>query len=99
MTSDLAIGKLKIILIIDLIVVGFVASGFLYLQSTGQIDLAPKEAKFELTNLDIFPSQVIVGEPVTISVNVTNIGDLDGNHSLSLIVNGTLAPSKINPRR
>ncbi len=95
MLSDLALGKLKAILIIDLIIVSFAATGFLYLQSTGQISGGPIEAEFELTDFSIFPSSVEVGIPVIISVNVTNVGDLDGNYSLSLIINGTIKEEKL----
>jgi len=95
MLTDAALGKLKVILIIDLIIVVFAASGFLYLQSTGQIEFGPREAEFELTNFIISPSSVEVGMPVAISVNVTNVGDLDGNYSLSLIINGTIKEEKL----
>ena len=70
MLTGVALGKLKAILIIDLIIVAFAASGFLYLQSTGQIEFGPREAEFELTNFIISPSSVEVGMPVAISVNV-----------------------------
>lgn len=95
MLSSSALGKLKTILIIDLIIVAFAAVGFQYLQTTGQISSAPKDADFEFTNFSITPSTVEVGIPVTISVNVTNIGDLDGNYSLGLIVNGTIKEEKL----
>lgn len=95
MLTSVALGKLKAILIIDLIIVVFAASGFLYLQSTGQIEFGPRKAEFELTNFIISPSSVEVGMPVAISVNVTNVGDLDGNYSLSLIINGTIKEEKL----
>ena len=90
MLSTEALGKLKAILIIDLIIVGFAAGSFYFLQSSGQISSRPAEAKFELSDFSISPVSVEVGIPVTISVNITNIGDLDGNYTLRFSINGTI---------
>ena len=95
MLSTEALGKLKAILIIDLIIVGFAAASFYFLQSSGQISIGPAKAEFELSDFSISPASVEVGIPVTISVNVTNIGDLDGNYTLRFSINGTLKEERL----
>lgn len=47
---------------------------------------APGEAEFQVTELLITPSEVYVGEPVTISVLVTNIGAERGTKTVTLEV-------------
>jgi len=46
----------------------------------------PGEAEFEVTNLVIEPATVYVGEPVSISVVVTNIGGKPGTKTVVLEV-------------
>jgi len=46
----------------------------------------PGEAEFEVTNLVIDPTTVNVGEPVTISVVVTNVGGKAGTKTVVLEV-------------
>jgi len=82
--------KLKAILVIDLIIVAVAAGIFLYLQNTGQLAGAPKEAKFTVTDLAINPLEAEIGENVTISANVTNIGEVDGSYVLNLTINDVL---------
>lgn len=84
MLSHSAIVKLKAILVIDLIIIGVAAGTYLYLQNQGVIASAPKPAKFTLTNLTINPPEANVTDAVEISVNVTNIGALEGNQTLNL---------------
>jgi len=50
----------------------------------------PKPAKFKVTNLIINPSEVEVGQLVTISVKVENIGDVNGSYTIYLKVNDTI---------
>jgi hypothetical protein len=88
MLSRSAIAKLKAILIIDLIIVGAAAGVYFYLQNQGMIAVATKPAEFTLTDLVIDPLQAYVGDAVQISVNLTNIGDLEGNQTINLEING-----------
>ncbi len=46
----------------------------------------PGEAEFQVTDLLISPSEVYIGEPVTISVLVTNIGGKRGAKTVTLEV-------------
>ena len=43
-------------------------------------------ADFEVSNLVISPSEVYVGDPVTISVTVTNVGGQTGTATITLEV-------------
>jgi hypothetical protein len=92
--SRSAIVKLKAILIIDLIVVAAATGVYLYLQDQGMITNAATPAKFTLTDLSIDPPQVYAGESVQISVNITNIGDLEGNYTVEFKVNDVLKSSQ-----
>ena len=82
MSTKSAFSTLKIILIIDLLIVAIAAPSFLYVDS-----LVPKEASFEVSNLVIDPEWAQVGEPVEVSVTVTNVGEKDGEHSVTLTLN------------
>jgi hypothetical protein len=90
MLSRSAIVKLKAILIIDLIVIGAAAGAYFYLQDQGLVSGAAKPAEFTLTDLIISPQEAYVGETVQISVNVTNIGEVEGNETLNLEINGAV---------
>ncbi|MBA7611715.1 hypothetical protein ES703_18944 [subsurface metagenome] len=46
----------------------------------------PGEAEFQVTDLLISPSEVYIGEPVTISVLVTNVGGERGTKTVTLEV-------------
>jgi hypothetical protein len=93
MLSRSAVVKLKAILIIDLIIVGAALGAYFYLQNEGLVSGTPKPAKFVLTELTISPSEAYVGETVAISVNVTNIGEVDGNDTWSLLINSAMKGS------
>ncbi len=90
MLSRSAIVKLKAILIIDLIIIGAAAGAYFYLQDQGLVSGAPKPAEFTLTDLIVSPLEAYVGETVQISVNVTNIGEVEGNETVNLEINGAL---------
>jgi hypothetical protein len=53
-----------------------------------------KPAEFKLSELTINPSSIISGESVTISVKVTNIGEITGNHTVDLEIDGTIRNTK-----
>ncbi|MGB9959946.1 MAG: CARDB domain-containing protein [Candidatus Bathyarchaeales archaeon] len=86
--------KLKIIFIIDLIVVAVAAASYFYLQAQGLLRIAPKPAEFTVTDLTINPLEADVGEPITISVNITNIGELEGTYALNLTINDVLQENR-----
>lgn len=87
--------KLKTILLIDILIVAIAAGTYIYLQSTGAIATAPKLAEFTMSDLTINPLEADVGEPISIAVNVTNIGDLEGNYSAALTINGVEKETKM----
>ena len=50
-------------------------------------DVPTKEAELQLSNLVTNRKEAEVGEPITVSVSATNIGDTNGEFSLELFVN------------
>ena len=82
--------KLKTVLLADLVLLAFVVPGYFYANS--QI-LNP--AEFKVTNLILDYDWIQVGEPAQISVNVTNIGDLSGNHTVTLTIDEVPITTKI----
>lgn len=81
MPSRSALSTLKAMLVIDLIIVAIAAPSYLYVAS-----MVPDPAIFEVTDLILDQTQVQVGEPVQISVNVTNTGGTSGEHELTLTI-------------
>jgi hypothetical protein len=94
MTCRTAIGKVKAILLIDIIILSAATGTYLYLHQSGQLETQLNPAEFFLTALKIDPVEADVGEPILISANVTNIGDLAGNYTLSLVVNDMIAENQ-----
>jgi hypothetical protein len=89
MLSRSATAKLKAILVVDILIVSIAAGSYLYLQAEGLINTAPV-AEFTLSNLTINPLQVDIGEPLTITVNLTNVGTAEGTYVANLTVNDVL---------
>lgn len=87
MLSRSAKVKLKAILIIDIIIIGGAAGAYLYLQNRGLIANAAKPATFTITDLTIDPPVANVTDAIEISVNVTNVGALEGNATINLEIN------------
>jgi hypothetical protein len=85
--SRLTATKLKAFLIIDLIFLGAVISAFFYFQDQGLIVVGLKPAKFEFSDLTVNPSEIYPAEAVLISLNATNVGDIEGNETLNLEIN------------
>lgn len=52
--------------------------------------VAPPVVGFELSNLVISPAAVLAGDTVTISVMVTNVGDLSGDYAVILRIDGAI---------
>jgi hypothetical protein len=96
MVSRSARFKLKAILTIDLIIVAVAAGSYYYLQNQGLLAVA-KPAEFTLSNLTINPLETFMGQPVTISANVTNVGQEEGNCSANLEINDILKETKVTP--
>ena len=54
----------------------------------------PGPAEFMVRGLTISPSTVYPGEPVTVRVEVVNVGESSGNYTVNLLINGTLEVSE-----
>ena len=89
-----AITKVKAILLIDIIILSAATGTYLFLQESGQLSIQEKPAEFFLTDLLINPKAADAGEPIQISVNVTNIGDLSSNYTLSLFINDIIVENE-----
>jgi len=51
-------------------------------------------AEFQVSNLTITPVEVKVGESVTVSVDVKNVGEVEGTYTVTLKVNGVKTETK-----
>ncbi len=71
-------------------IVGVAAGVYFYFQNQGVITGAVKPAAFTLTDLTINPLEAFTGDAVQISVNLTNIGDLEGNQTVNLEINNVI---------
>ena len=81
MGSRSARNKLKMVFFVNLIIVAVAVPSYFYTRS-----LIPEPASFQVADLILDQTWVQVGEPVQISVNVTNVGDKTGNHSVTLTI-------------
>jgi type IV secretory pathway TrbF-like protein len=86
--------KLKAILVIDLIIISVAAGAYFYLQKQGVIAGVAIPAKFTVIHLTINPSNATLGDAVQISVNVTNVGDLEGNETVNFEINSVVKDSQ-----
>ena len=75
--------KLKLAFFVNVIIVAVAIPSYFYAGS--QI---PDPASFQVTDLVFVSDWIQVGESVQLSVNVTNIGDQTGNHSITLVIDG-----------
>lgn len=96
MVRRISTTRLKAILIINLIVVALAAGGYFYIQTQfGSVAAVPsKPAEFQLSNLTLSSPEVNVGQPITISVNVTNTGEEAGTYSINLTINDAVKETK-----
>ena len=81
MVSRSTRSKLKVAFFANLIVLAVAVPSYLYATS-----LIPKPAEFQVADLVFDQSWIQVGTSVEIAVNVTNIGDLSGNYSVTLTI-------------
>jgi uncharacterized membrane protein len=51
-------------------------------------------AEFQISDLEVTPSEVEAGEEVTISVKVTNVGGQTGDYTFQLLINQTIENTK-----
>jgi hypothetical protein len=93
MLSRSAVAKLKAILIIDLIIVGSAVGVYFFLLNQGTITGASRPATFTLTDLTVNPMEAYIGDTVQVSVNVTNVGDVEGNTTYNFEINGAVKDS------
>ncbi|KON30972.1 hypothetical protein AC477_04550 [miscellaneous Crenarchaeota group-1 archaeon SG8-32-1] len=73
--------KLLIIFFATLLLLGATIPSYIYVQS-----LIPKPPSFKLTKLELEPDWIQFGDPVQISVNVTNVGDEAGNYTVTVTI-------------
>ena len=64
------------------------------LLGTGQVKAPKAPAAFTISTITITPTEVNIGESVTISVIVTNTGDLTGSYKVSLKIDNILEETK-----
>jgi hypothetical protein len=81
LVSQSARNKLKMVFFVNLIILIIAVPSYFYTRS-----LIPEPASFQVTDLILDQTWVQVGESVQISVNVTNVGDENGNHSVILTI-------------
>ena len=81
MVSRSTRSKLKTGFFVNVIILAIAVPGYFYAQSQ-----VPTEASFQVADLVLDQIWIQVGEKVQISVNVTNIGDQTGNHSVTLTI-------------
>jgi hypothetical protein len=93
MLSRSAVVKLKAVLIIDLLIIGAAAGAYFYLEGQSLLSNAAKPATFTMTDLTVNPLEAYVGEAIQISVNLTNVGELEGNQTVNLKINSALKDS------
>jgi hypothetical protein len=89
----------KVLLIVGIIAVCLGSGIFYYTQITSKPVVSStsqlKAAEFFISNLTINPSELEVGQPVKVTVNVTNLGQQDGNYSVDIRVNNAYQDSKV----
>ena len=89
-----AIGKVKALLLIDIIILSVATGTYFYLQASGQIETEPAGAEYFFSDLQIDPVEADVGEPIMISANVTNVGDLAANYTVSLFIDDIIVENQ-----
>ena len=93
--SRSAITKLRArtdLIFVAMIIVAIAIGGYNYYFVTLHPPL--KKAEFQVTNLTVNPAEAGVGQPIIISVNVTNVGEEEGNYSVNLTINDVVRENK-----
>jgi len=86
MHAQSALTKLQVILLIDIVVVAAAAGGYFYIQSLPAPSL--DATKIQLTALTLDKTEALIGQPIKITVNVTNIGGEAGSYLANLTIDG-----------
>ena len=94
MPTQLNATKLKAFLTIDLIFLATIGAAYFYFQNQGLIAVGSKPATFEYSDLAVNPSELYPGEAVLISLNTTNVGDIEGNQTVNLEINNATKDAK-----
>jgi S-layer protein (TIGR01567 family) len=68
-----------------------------YLEAKLDLEVLALEAAFSYSNLQVTPLLVKTDETVTISVDIMNIGTIDGETDVELLINGVMKESKTIP--
>jgi hypothetical protein len=91
-TTKLQAPQIVDLIIVAMIIVSLAIGGYNY----NVLSLPPplKAAEFQVTNLTVDPLEAGVGQPITIAVNVTNVGEETGNYSATLIINDVVKATK-----
>lgn len=80
--------KLRTILLLDLVIVAVAAGGYLYVASLPGPPLPPENV--QLLDLQVNPHTTLAGQPVKVTVNVTNIGSVNGVCNVTLLLDGAV---------
>jgi hypothetical protein len=99
MRRRFALTRLQAILIIDLLIVASAAGGYYYVQTQVESTIVPtppppKPAEFQVANLTLNRLEAEAGQPVIVTVNVTNVGEESGSYFVVLYVNDVLKENK-----
>ncbi|MFP4655362.1 MAG: S-layer protein domain-containing protein [Methanohalobium sp.] len=65
-----------------------------YQDAEANIEILESGARFSISDLAISPSEVKAGNAVTIAVTATNTGNMEGDYTVELMVNGTMEDSE-----
>ncbi|MEM0252996.1 MAG: CARDB domain-containing protein [Candidatus Bathyarchaeia archaeon] len=88
MPLNLAATKLKTIFILVLLLLIVLTVIYFHLETVKVESIKP--AEFVITNLTVYPKEVEIDEPVSVGVNITNIGDEAGNYSITLLLDNQI---------
>jgi len=83
MSSRSAITGLQVIFLIFIILLFFLLTLIFFAKPPS----APEPAEFSVTDLKMSPAEAWIGQPITISTKVTNIGGDAGSHVVELTIN------------
>ena len=83
-------GELLVVSEVYTAVGGLTGAGKIHVFRLGEYE----QAVFDISNLIINPESVKVGESVTISVDVENLGTISGMYPLKLMINGNMVEEK-----
>ena len=87
-----ALTKLQVILLLDIMIVASALGGYFYIQSMPAPLLDP--SKVQLSDFRVDKEEIVAGESITVSVNVTNIGTETGSYVANLTIDGVPSQHK-----